>query len=42
MYETILHETGHALNLAHPFHGTKIESSQNTSLFSIMAYDASG
>jgi len=40
MYETILHETGHALNLAHPFHGTKIESSQNTSLFSIMAYDA--
>ena len=40
MYETILHETGHALNLAHPFHGTKIESSQNTLLFSIMAYDA--
>ena len=39
-YETILHETGHALNLAHPFHGTKIESSQNTSLFSVMAYDA--
>ena len=40
MYETILHETGHALNLAHPFDGTKIESSQNTLLFSIMAYDA--
>jgi hypothetical protein len=40
MYETILHETGHALNLAHPFHGTKIESSENTLLFSIMAYDA--
>ena len=40
MYQTILHETGHALNLAHPFHGTKIESSENTLLFSIMAYDA--
>ena len=38
-YGTILHETGHALNLAHPFHGTKIESSQNTTLFSVMAYD---
>ena len=38
-YETILHETGHALNLAHPFSGTKIESSQNTTLFSVMAYD---
>ena len=39
-YGTILHETGHALNLAHPFDGTKIESSQNTTLFSVMAYDA--
>jgi serralysin len=39
-YGTILHETGHALNLAHPFDGTKIENSQNTTLFSVMAYDA--
>lgn len=40
IYGTILHETGHALNLSHPFHGTKIENSQNTTLFSVMAYDA--
>jgi hypothetical protein len=37
-YQVLLHETGHAMGLAHPFESTSYPSSQDTWDYSVMSY----